>query len=179
MEGIPSASRRSLLKRGLLLLAGGLGLGVAGSRTAAKVSRGFTALKLQGQQWHAFAQDRQRGELPVRGDRISTFGVLSAMDGSKLGEFYATGFTLHRPLGPGPFAAASLELHTFNLADGTIAGMGSSGSNEGVFAIVGGTGRYSGATGSYVARQHPLELGGDGTAEFSLTLKTQEGGNGG
>ena len=42
---------------------------------------------------------------------------------------------------------------------------------ENVFAIVGGTGKYLGVTGSYVARQNPLETGGDGTAEFTLTLQ--------
>ena len=31
-------------------------------------------------------------------------------------------------------------------------------------------GRFSGARGSYVARQRSRELGGDGTAEFNLTL---------
>ena len=41
---------------------------------------------------------------------------------------------------------------------------------ENVYAVVGGTGRYAGARGSYTARQHPQELEGDGTAEFALRL---------
>ncbi len=40
--------------------------------------------------------------------------------------------------------------------------------------ITGGTG----FTGSYVARQRPLELGGDGTAEFLLTVTVEEGRHG-
>ena len=35
---------------------------------------------------------------------------------------------------------------------------------------MGGTGRYAGARGTYVARQRRQELGGEGTAEFVLTL---------
>ena len=40
--------------------------------------------------------------------------------------------------------------------------------------FVGGTGRFAGATGSYTARQSPRETGGDGTAEFILTLSALE-----
>ena len=57
------------------------------------------------------------------------------------------------------------------LQDGTIHGLGSvMRGAEGHFVILGGTGRYAGAQGSYVARQSARELGGDGTAEFRLTL---------
>ena len=38
------------------------------------------------------------------------------------------------------------------------------------FAIVGGTGRYAGARGTYLARRDPLEFGGDGTASFEIDL---------
>jgi hypothetical protein len=49
--------------------------------------------------------------------------------------------------------------------------MGSVGRDgESVFAIVGGTGRYLGARGSYVARRLPVELGGDGSAAFTMTF---------
>ena len=40
--------------------------------------------------------------------------------------------------------------------------------------MIGGTGRYAGATGSYVARQSLREHGGEGTAEFTLTLDDLE-----
>lgn len=36
--------------------------------------------------------------------------------------------------------------------------------------MIGGTGRYAAARGSYSAHQHPQELGGDGTAEFKFDL---------
>jgi hypothetical protein len=49
----------------------------------------------------------------------------------------------------GPFAPAQLETHTFRLPGGTLVGMGTATpEGESVFAIIGGTGRFPGATGS-------------------------------
>jgi hypothetical protein len=78
-----------------------------------------------------------------------------------------------------PFAAAvsSLEIHTFTLRDGTIDGSAVRGA-DGQFLILGGTGRYAGIQGSYVARQATRELGGNGTAEFRLTSTRREGSHG-
>ena len=75
-------------------------------------------------------------------------------------------------LGPGAASADTerLELHTFKLRDGTIVGSGTSGALDGEFAILGGTGRYAGARGTYLTRHNRREHGGDGTAEFHLTL---------
>jgi len=99
--------------------------------------------------------------------------------GEQVGEFYGSGHVLQNPLGALAVGAASLEVHSFNLADGTIAGVGSTRQGESVFAIVGGTGRYAGVSGSYIARQQPLEVGGDGTAEFTLTMKLEVAEHGG
>jgi hypothetical protein len=96
--------------------------------------------------------------------------LLDAAGGSKVGEFYAACFCTGSPFGNSPVAAANVEMHTLNLLDGTIVAMGSASTGENVYAIVGGTGKYAGASGSYVARQRPIELGGDGTAEFVVTL---------
>ena len=74
---------------------------------------------------------------------------------------------------------SSLEIHTFTLNGGTIHGLGTAMRGaEGHFVILGGTGLYAGAHGGYVARQGTRELGGDGTAEFRLTLVGGEAANG-
>jgi hypothetical protein len=67
-------------------------------------------------------------------------------------------------------AAAALELHTFELGDGSIFGVGAGAAEQATFAVIGGTGQYAGASGSYVAR-HSLR---DGTAEFRLNLDNLE-----
>jgi len=182
MGVIPKASRRTLLRRGLLFVAGALGVGVAAEkigRTSRPALSGPTIFKLQGRQWHLLSQDRRRGELPVQGDRVATYGMLHSATGEQVGEFYGSGHVLQNPLGALAVGAASLEVHSFNLADGTIAGVGSTRQGESVFAIVGGTGRYAGVSGSYIARQQPLEVGGDGTAEFTLTMKLEVAEHGG
>jgi hypothetical protein len=61
-------------------------------------------------------------------------------------------------------------VHTFVLPGGTLVGMGNSLLGEAVFAVIGGTGKYAGAKGSYAATQRLREYGGNGTAEFKLTL---------
>jgi hypothetical protein len=170
------AARRGLLGRGALLVAGALGLGAAaqsgGIRTiAAAPEKASSVLRLNGRSWHLVSQDRLPGELPVQGDRLTMFGELfDEAGGRKLGEFYAACFCTASPFGANPQAAANVEMHTLNLLDGTLVGMGAATAGENVYAIVGGTGRFAGATGSYVARQYPIELGGDGTAEFVVTL---------
>jgi hypothetical protein len=91
----------------------------------------------------------------------------------KAGEFLAT---YHRVNTPGKVAdhePGSLEQHTFILPDGNIFGTGVSASStdgEGQFAVIGGTGRYHGARGSYVARQSHVDFGGNGAATFTFTL---------
>ena len=127
---------------------------------------------LSGRFWELFGHDHKAGAVPQPGDRLAGFGeLLSAADGEKVGEFYSTCVCVGAPFGSGPHAAASVEFHTFNLDGGTISGMGTTATEgESVFAIVGGTGRFAGLAGSYVARQGFREAGGDGTAEFTFTL---------
>ena len=88
--------------------------------------------------------------------------------GPAIGEFRAATFLDDAAaLGSHP---ASLEFHTFTLGDDAIFGMGIAADEGSRFAIVGGSGRYLGARGSYVAEQSPFQVGGDGTARFVLTL---------
>jgi hypothetical protein len=131
-------------------------------------------LVLRGVDWHLHAADLQRGELPQRGNRVSVHGSLARDTGKgATGEFHATSIFMDTPLGHGSFTGAVLEIHNFTMEDGTLVGIGKAAAGaKGVFTVVGGSGRYQGATGSYAAQQSPLETGGDGTAlfEFSLLL---------
>jgi len=106
------------------------------------------------------------GHGPTAGGRAAITGDIVDASGAFVGRFLGTSTSFD------PGDATSLESHTFQLDDGTIHGMGTvarPGSDE-VFAIVGGTGRYLGARGSYVARHMPIELGGDGSAAFTMTF---------
>jgi len=159
-------TRRGALGRGLLFLGGFIGLGAA-KATAAPDQR---ALVLYARNVDGHVGRQRPGGLPHRGDRLTLRAeLLDRPDGDPIGELHGAGFALH---GPGAHAedAERLELHTFRLRDGTIVGSGTSGSLDGEFAILGGTGRYAGVRGTYVARHSRRELGGDGTAEFRLML---------
>jgi len=176
MDG-PGASRRTILRSGVLAvgaLAGVVGLaGIAEKlRSGPQLSAtGATTIALHGSDWHLTAPDLRRGDLPKRGDRVSVTGALSyAAEGESVGSFVASVVHVDAP-GHGPYAGVQLETHNFLLPEGTLVGMGSTNPDgSSVFAIVGGTGRFLGVTGSYTAQQNPFETGGDGTAEFTLTL---------
>ena len=182
MEGIPDSPRRRVLKRGAVLVGGLAGFGLLSRATTEAVTgvrapeSGALAFTIHGRNWQTTYPDRRRGVLPSPGERSTTFGQLfarAADAAGKVGEFYASAFAFGAPFGPSAVSAASMEMHQFNLADGTIVVMGTVASltgGESVHAIIGGTGRYEGASGSYTARQSPVELGGDGTAEFSFTI---------
>jgi hypothetical protein len=114
---------------------------------------------LYGRDWRLTKPAAETGKLPDLQERMIPTGRIVNAKGVELGKFRAAWM-------PG----GEMQLHTFDLSDGTLLAMGPAGMHENPFAIVGGTGRYAGATGTYVAKQSPRELGGDGTAEFTLTL---------
>jgi hypothetical protein len=177
-----STNRRDALKKGLAFVGASVGAGAAsqialagtGSDVAAKKTAGAT-LVLHGRHWHITSQDIGRGELPPEGVRMLARGDLvdKAARGRKIGEFFATYYRLNAHSKVSPHEPGSLELHTFVFPDGTIVGSGTASAgadSQGDFAILGGTGRYLEARGSYVARQSYLDMGGDGSATFTLTL---------
>lgn len=182
MAGGSETTRRTVLRRGLLAfgtLAGIVGLaGVAERARSGELlstnAGGVETLQLYGSGWHLAAPGLRRGELPKRGDQVSISGTLSRAPGDPgVGTFFASVLHMDVTAGHGPYSSAKLETHTFQLPGGTLVGMGTStGGGEDVFAIVGGTGHFLGASGSYVSKQSPLETGGDGTAEFTLTIKS-------
>ena len=162
-----ATTRRSALGRALLGLGGLVGLGAAGEASARSSPE---TVVLYARDVVADTPDGRAGAVPMRGDRLTLRGELRHRpDGGAVGELHGASFALR---GPGTHASNTerLELHTFTLRDGTIIGSGTSGALEGEFAILGGTGRYAGARGTYAARQSRHELGGDGTAEFRFQL---------
>jgi len=179
MRDVAITDRRRLLKRTTLFFAGVAGLGLAGktgveAAPAMPIQDTALTMELHGVNWRLVYPDRPRGVLPMRGQRSSSFGELLRGPGKeKVGEFYASSFQFGRPFGQSEVAAGALETHHFNFIDGTIVGIGTLSDldgSESVHAIIGGTGRYEGATGSYRASQHPVEMGGDGSANFTFNI---------
>ena len=169
---IRGPSRRGFLRRGLILAVGALGLGAGRASASAGATAPQQELTLFGRHFHLHAPNRRAGVAPVKGERLTAYGeLLDRPGGKKVGEFSSALFALGSPFGAAPTAATSLEFHSFNLHDGTIIGLGTAvAGDESIYAIVGGTGRYAGARGTYLAQQRSRELGGNGTAEFRLTL---------
>ena len=172
-ENTSKTTRAGALKR-LALAAGGVaGIGLVGKTALADEPEAVTVealplkrtrrqtVRLYGTSWRLAAPGVEAGQLPTPADLRVPEGKLVDKRGRELGSFRAASL-----LGSG----SPIQLHTFDLVDGTILGIGAVGVHENPFAIVGGTGRYAGVTGTYVAKQSPRELGGDGTAEFTITL---------
>jgi hypothetical protein len=169
-------SRRGLLGRGLVVLAGVVGIGAGAGAAKLATQEDDTAaasqLKLHGRNWILQTPDRRPGERLVAGERGTVYGDLVDAGGKHVGQFYGSRMAAQSSPG-GPIGAdSSLELHTFKLEGGTLLGIGSMIAGDSIFAIAGGTGRYAGSRGTYVAEQRLLELGGDGTAEFTIDLRT-------
>jgi hypothetical protein len=177
-EQTRGSSRRGFLARGAVLVVGALGLGAGRVSVSSAAIVPARDLTLYGRLFHLHGPGRRAGVVPVKGERLTGYGELfDGPNGAKVGEFFSTLFTLGSPFGPTAAGATGLEYHSFNLHDGTILGLGTGAAGgESEFAIVGGTGRYAGARGTYLAQQRPRELGGNGTAEFRLTLVAEKRG---
>ena len=168
-------SRRGLLGRGLVVLAGvvGIGAGAGATKLATRddVGAQMGQIRLQGRNWILQTPDRRPGERLVAGERGTVYGELVDTKGMTVGQFYGSRMAAQSTPGGAVDADSSLELHTFRLEGGTLLGIGSMIAGESIFAIAGGTGRFAGSRGTYVAEQRLLELGGDGTAEFTIDLR--------
>lgn len=169
--GVPSTGRRAILKRGALGAASVAAIAVAAgagaaSRTAQPAPSGARTIRLIGRDWHTDAKSALLG----KDERYSVYGELYEPGGGKVGEFFSTSVGVDSPFQVTGQGVGTFETHTLTLQGGTIVGVGIGGGAERSFAIVGGTGAYAGARGSYVARQDTYGLGGDGKAELLLTL---------
>jgi hypothetical protein len=172
--------RRTLLQRGLALIAGGAAL-VAGARTgrieAAAPPRHALGtdgtLKLYARKRPlapppagAHGSHRPDGRLLASGELFDT------PDGAAVGEFHTNCFCLDTPFGP-QAAGSNLEFQVLQLKDGTLFGLCAGSVVNGtakVHALVGGTGRYAGARGSYFERTANPQSGGHDLVELVVTL---------
>ena len=162
-------TRLGILKRGVLLAAGAAGLGAG--RAGATPGAAAPSFVLYGRNLRSLSRERRPGELPLAGERLTGHAeLLDAPLGRHVGELHAAAFTLHGPGEPRVGDAERMELQTFVLEEGTLVGTGAAGALGGEFAVLGGTGRYAGARGTYVVRHTGPDPGGDGTAEFAFTL---------
>jgi hypothetical protein len=169
---VPSEARRKLLRRGALGAASIAAVAVAaGATTTNNAARpsitGSTTMRFLGRGFHV---DATSGKVPTKGERYSVYGELTNGVGEKVGEFFSQNVGVDSPFQLTGEGTGAFEIHTLSLNGGTIVGVGVGGGRERNFAIVGGTGKYTGARGSYLARQDTYGLGGDGKAEILLTL---------
>lgn len=169
---IPATRRRTVLRRGFFAAAATAAAALAirpgdqrPALAAVPVGAGKT-VELFGRGWHA-----DTDKVPSKGDSYSVYGeLLTSPDGDKCGEFYAACLAIDSPFQLTGQGIGSLEIHTLVLAEGSIVAMGAGGGAERSFAIVGGTGKFTGARGSYTANQDTYGLGGRGGAAFKLKL---------
>jgi hypothetical protein len=164
-EGTHTSTRSGLLGRALGLAVGAFGLS-AGTAAGAGTP---TTLRLYGRGAHLHSPTHEPGMVPAKGDRFTAYAeLLDGPNGRTVGHFTAAFFAVESPFAG---QAGSLELHTFTLQGGSIHGLGNAVAGDtSEFAVIGGTGRYAGVSGSYLARTEPRELGGAGAAEFTITL---------
>jgi len=160
-------TRRNALQRGLVVLGGLVGLGAG---AAARAGRGVvTAEAPPGASMTLQVRDlRGPGRLPGRNEAATARADLFDPAGRRVGELHVASLPM---TGPGVAAPDTgvMEWHTFHLDGGTIIGTGSAGTERGSFAVVGGTGRFANARGTYdLLRGGAME---DGAAEFVLRLE--------
>jgi len=168
LTGMTGLGRRSWLQRGLALLTGAVAVGAgaewAHHETASAAPRA-ASLTLYG---------RRRPVASRAADaRQTTFGeLLDGPDGKPVGQFYSNSFGIDTPLGPQPMDVSSMEFQVLQLKDGTLFGMRGGDSADGTrpCALIGGTARYAGASGSYLERSLGPSAQGREMVEFVVTF---------
>jgi hypothetical protein len=163
LGGGEGTTRRAMVTRGLLLVAGAFGAGVAATRLSdggepkPVAAPGSVKLSLTSPDVRWFNGAAEPGKLPAAGAVKAPHGTLYDSKGHEVGDFSTAVMS-----GAGtPMGMLRLEF-----TDGTIVGVGSGMLDGSDYAVIGGTGRFDGTTGSFVARTSGKN------AEFSLRLTT-------
>jgi hypothetical protein len=103
---------------------------------------------------------------------VSSGDLLDAKGDATIGAFHTNGFCLDTRLGTPMPSDSNIAFQTFVLADGSLFGLGGGPSPDGdrTCAVLGGTGRYAGAQGTYVERV-PAQPAARDAVEFIFTLR--------
>ncbi len=149
-------TRRALLGTGIAGIASAAGYGLLRREPDAT-----PPIVLTGTDWQLVRPGVEPGQLPPPGTPVYPAGTLRSESGDVVGSFRA---------GAGQEGMVS---HRIELADGAILGVGPAALTHETFTIVGGTGRYTGAGGTYELQQNPLPIG-DGSAALTLNVVTPE-----
>jgi hypothetical protein len=164
--------RRTLLQRGLALLGGALGVGALGGEV-----HGRTATTAPAPTLHLLGRRRTTARLAgathaTNQHAVSSGELLDAKGDETVGSFHTNGFCLETRLGTPLPSESNIAFQTFVLAGGSLFGLGGGPSPDGdrTCAVLGGTGRYAGAQGTYVERV-PSQPAGRDAVEFIFTLR--------
>jgi hypothetical protein len=162
LGGGEGTTRRAMVTKGLLLIAGAFGAGVAATKLsdggeakpASAPATGRSTLTLTSPDVRLYDPTSEPGKLPDLKAVKTPHGTLVDSKGREVGDFTTAALT---------GAGAPMAMQRFVFSDGMIVGVGLAGL-DGDFAIVGGTGRYDGVGGSYALRMNGK------IAEFKLRL---------
>jgi hypothetical protein len=115
------------------------------------------------------------GETTPPSDRRSRRGTLLARPegGEPVGEYFATCLSQPGAFGVHLAESPGVELQTFRLPGGTLFGAGANERNEAggsVHAVLGGTGRYAGARGTFSLTPLSQDAGGRDWTEIEINL---------
>jgi hypothetical protein len=163
-----STSRRALLARAGIAAgiagAGAVGLKATTAPTVASPGRSLPRV-VHGRDWRIVFTGLEHGVAPGPTTPRLPQGRLVDGDGAHLGVLESSLL---------PSTGGVTHLHRLDLGDGGLIAVGPGGTDEATFTIVGGTGRYLGASGTYHAAQRPREHGGDGTATLTFEITAPE-----
>jgi hypothetical protein len=156
-------SRRELLTRaGLVAGAAGV-VGAAGVAATGITSSGPRAVPrvIHGADWRVVRPGVAAGTLPSMDSVALPAGRLVDATGATVGAFQSSIL---------PSSGLGMQLHRLELAGGTLNAVGPATLGDATYAVIGGTGQFAGASGSYHLEQQPAPSGG--TARFTFDITT-------
>lgn len=175
--GSTGTKRRTLLQRGIALLAGGAAI-AGGTRWAVAASPPPRVegadLKFYARKFPVVGAPGTFGPTHAADGRMIAAGdLLDAADGQAIGSFSTNSFCVQSPFGGQTASASGIEFHVLQLKDGTLFSIGSGiddASGARPLAIVGGTGRFAGRSGSCVMRAVAGASHADDVRELTVTF---------